>query len=260
MDTHTMHRLPMVPVPGGSVTLRDARNHRESIVDLHPFMIARTPVTVAQVGERSEPTHSARLPATGLTWYDALKWCNGRSAEEGLSPAYDLANSWAWWDVTSPGYRLPTEAEWEYACRAGTTGPTYGPLQDIAWTALDALEGPQVVGTKQPNAFGLHDTLGNVWEWCWDLADPARYGRYRTIRGGGWADPQWSCRASVRRSTAPDAVIEDIGFRPVRGSAPTVDSGAAAFQGWSDDADRERAHVKGFIPFGWTPLSDFPTR
>ncbi|WP_245192849.1 SUMF1/EgtB/PvdO family nonheme iron enzyme [Kocuria sp. JC486] len=254
-----MLRSPMVQIPAGSLTMADARNQQKSTVELHPFSIASTPVTVAQFEGHSESTRQDEQPATGVTWYDALTWCNRRSLEEGLSPAYDFTNDWAWWDTTSPGYRLPTEAEWEYACRAGTTGPTYGPLQDIAWTALDDLAGPQAVGLKQPNAFGLHDTLGNVWEWCWDLADPARYGRYRTIRGGGWADPHWSCRASVRRSTAPDAVIEDIGFRPARGAAPLSDSRTAAFQGWSDDADRVRARVKGFIPFGWTPLSDFPT-
>ncbi|GIG34936.1 hypothetical protein Cpa01nite_03170 [Cellulomonas pakistanensis] len=103
-----------------------------------------------------------------------------------------------------------------------------------------------------PNAWGLHDMLGNVWEWCWDFADTARYGDYRVLRGGGWADARWSVRASVRRGSAPDAVIEDVGFRVARGGAPPGDGDAS--QGWSADADRRRADVRGPLPPGWTPL------
>ena len=110
---------------------------------------------------------------------------NALSAAESLRPAYTRGadGRTVTWDPTADGYRLPTEAEWEYACRAGTTSPTYGPLEDIAWTSLDHLAGPQPVGQKKANPWGLHDTLGNVWEWCWDYADPARYGDYRTLRG-----------------------------------------------------------------------------
>lgn len=86
--------------------------------------------------------------------------------------------------------------------------PRYGNLREVAWTSLDEPDGPQPVGRKRPNAFGLHDMLGNVWERCWDYLDPARYGDYRVFRGGSWADPPWSVRASTRRGSAPDAVIE----------------------------------------------------
>ena len=79
------------------------------------------------------------------------------------------------------------------------------------------VSGPQPVARKAPNAYGLFDMLGNVWEWVWDYADTARYADYRTLRGGGWADRPWSCRASVRRGSAPDAVLEDVGFRVARG-------------------------------------------
>jgi len=105
-----------------------------------------------------------------------------------------------------------------------------------------------------PNDFGLFDTLGNVWEWCWDFADPARYGDYRVFRGGGWADPAWSCRASVRRASAPDASLEDVGFRAARG--PVGLAGSSAAQGWSADADLRRADIRGPLPVGWTPLRE----
>lgn len=107
------------------------------------------------------------------------------------------------------------------------------------------------IGEPPPNAFGLHDTLGNVWEWCWDFADTARYLDYRTLRGGGFADREWSVRASVRRACAPDGVPPDAGFRVARGAVAA--SGEAAAQGWSAGADRRRADVRGPLPVGWTP-------
>ena len=116
--------------------------------------------------------------------------------------------------------------------------------------------GAQPVAGKAANAFGLFDTLGNVWEWCWDHADTARYGDYRSLRGGGWADREWSVRASVRRGSAPDAVLEDVGFRVARGAVgePGLEPNDAAAQGWSAAADLARADVRGPRPIGWTPL------
>ena len=114
------------------------------------------------------------------------------------------------------GYRLPTEAEWEYACRAGTTGPRYGPLDVIAFYRQNSGERVHAVGSKRPNAWGLYDLLGNVWEWCWDLYDADVYGSYRVLRGGGWFDEHWSVRASVRRRSHPTFVTDDLGFRVAR--------------------------------------------
>lgn len=200
----------------------------------------------------SVPRQSSHAPVHGLTWVDAIEWCNAASEAEGLTPAYARSGRKVEWDVVADGYRLPTEAEWEYACRAGSSGPHYGPLDEVAWTAMDGLSVPNDVALKAPNAFGAYDILGNDWEWCWDYADPARYADYRTFRGGGWADAAWNVRSSVRRGSAPDAVLEDVGFRVARGACgqPT----ATAAQGWSDEADRDRATVRGPIPFGWTPL------
>lgn len=120
------------------------------------------------------------------------------------------------WDASADGYRLPTEAEWEHACRAGTTGPRYGPLDEIAWYRANSDERVHEVGGKRPNAWGLYDMLGNVWDWCWDIYDAEVYGSYRVLRGGGWFDEHWSCRASVRRRSFPTYRIDDVGFRVAR--------------------------------------------
>ncbi|MFC8924030.1 formylglycine-generating enzyme family protein [Cellulosimicrobium sp. NPDC057127] len=253
----------LLPLPAGGLEIADARTGRTRSAVLEAFRIGRTAVTVGEhrrvldaVGSGARRTEAGdRLPVHGVTWFEAVRWCNAASRLAGVEPAYDVEGRRVRWDVGSEGYRLPTEAEWEYACRAGTSGPTYGPLGTVAWTADDAVDAPQPVATRSPNAFGLHDVLGNVWEWCWDYADTARYGEYRSLRGGGWADPPWSVRAGVRRGSAPDARIEDVGFRVARGAVG--EPGVPAAQGWSDAADRARARVRGLVPLGWTPLS-FP--
>lgn len=203
MGTH----LPPRRLPGGSVTLSDRRTRRSWTVEVAPFELAATPVTGPD----------GALPATEVSWWDAVRHCNARSAREGLPPAYRIdGERTARWDPASPGYRLPTEAEWEYACRAGTGGARYGELDAIAWYRGNSGERPRPVGGRQPNAFGLHDMLGNVWEWCWDRYDPEVYGDYRVLRGGGWFDAHWSCRASVRRRSHPTLRIDDVGFRLAR--------------------------------------------
>jgi formylglycine-generating enzyme required for sulfatase activity len=257
----------LVPVPAGRLDLVDARTRESRSVVLEPFHVARTPVTVGQhravldadlLRPHPEGGPSAvddDVPVHGVTWFEAVRWCNAASRVAGLDPAYRVDGRDVRWDVRSAGYRLPTEAEWEHACRGGTRGPRYGPVGTVAWTADDDVDGPRPVATRLPNAFGLHDTLGNVWEWCWDHADTARYGEYRSLRGGGWADRPWSVRAGVRRGSAPDARIEDVGLRVAQGVVG--EPGVPAAQGWSDAADRARAQVPGLLPLGWTPLT-FP--
>ncbi|KQQ93435.1 hypothetical protein ASF62_12995 [Leifsonia sp. Leaf325] len=256
----------LVAVPAGVIELRDARSESVRTVELQAFEIGRTAVTAAEwaavAGSAEGSGDSA--PRHPVTWFDAVTWCNAATDADGLRRAYVIDGRSVSWDVSADGYRLPTEAEWEFAARAGSTEPRYGPLDQIAWSAADDIAGPQPVAGKAPNVFGLFDTLGNVWEWCWDYADTARYGDYRSLRGGGWADREWSLRASVRRGSAPDAVLEDVGFRVARGvvgvpgvvGAPGVDEvpGADEAQGWSARADRERADVRGPRPVGWTPL------
>lgn len=241
----------MRTIAGGRVELHDARRKMRRVVDLEPFEIAVFPLTEEIRAELlGETARHPRRPAADISWLRAVRLCNAASEWEGLDPAYTFDGEDVTWHVDSDGFRLPTEAEWEFACRAGSTGPHYGPLADVAWTAADGVTSPQDVGGKHPNLHGLFDTLGNVWEWCWDLLDPARYGDYRVFRGGGFADDAWSVRASTRRGGAPRMHHEDVGVRLARGS---FDSSAAA-QGWSAAADRERADADGPLPSGWTPL------
>ena len=210
----------MNAIPSGRVTLSDRRTQQTWAVDLAPYELAAAPVTQAQyelvLGERPSTSVGGQLPVESMPWLDAVRFCNALSESEGLPPAYRVGGEAAEWDQAADGYRLPTEAEWEHACRAGTTAARYGELDEIAWYRGNSDERIHEVRGKLPNAWGLHDMLGNVWEWCWDFYDPEVYGSYRVLRGGGWFDEPWSCRASVRRRTHPTSRLDDLGFRPAR--------------------------------------------
>nr|WP_232510640.1 SUMF1/EgtB/PvdO family nonheme iron enzyme [Micromonospora maris] len=212
--------LAMISISAGQVTLSDRRTQRRWSVRLQPYDIAAVPVTQEQyaqvTGERPSAATGDRLPVESVSWWDAIRFCNALSQRDGLTAAYRLDGDQVGWNVDADGYRLPTEAEWEYACRAGTTGPRYGPLDEIAWYRGNSAERIHEVGGKQPNTWGLYDMLGNVWNWCWDVYDAEMYGSYRVLRGGGWFDEQWSCRASVRRRSHPTFTVDDVGFRVAR--------------------------------------------
>ncbi|MEU9864832.1 SUMF1/EgtB/PvdO family nonheme iron enzyme [Streptomyces sp. NPDC047971] len=229
----------LVAVPAGRVTLSDRRTRRRWTVEVAPYALGRFPVTQARyaevTGERPSTTHGERLPVEGVSWWDAVRFCNALSEREGFAPAYrlddDAEGDGVEWDRSADGYRLPTEAEWEHACRAGSDGPRHGPLDEIAWYRGNSGERLREVGTRKPNAWGLHDMLGNVWDWCWDVYDPEVYGSYRVLRGGGWFDEHWSCRASARRRSHPTFRVDDVGFRVARsvvGSAPGPVPGSVA--------------------------------
>lgn len=225
-------RLTMVAVPPGQVTLSDRRTQRSWPVEVAPYELAAFPVTQALyaeiTGRRPSAANGDRLPVESVSWWDAVRFCNALSERDGFVPAYRLHREGGdddegtergdsvEWDRAADGYRLPTEAEWEHACRAGTDGPHYGPLDEIAWYRANSDERIHDVGGKRPNPWGLHDMLGNVWDWCWDVYDPEVYGSYRVLRGGGWFDEHWSCRASARRRSHPTFRVDDVGVRVAR--------------------------------------------
>ncbi|ROO85432.1 formylglycine-generating enzyme required for sulfatase activity [Actinocorallia herbida] len=217
-------RVEMISVPSGRVSLSDRRTERGWSVEFGPYALGVVPVTQEQyervTGVRPSTARGDRLPVEGVSWWDAVRFCNALSEREGLALAYRMDGDNVSWDAGADGYRLPTEAEWEYACRAGSEGPRYGPLDEIAWHRGNSGERVHEVGGRLANAWGFHDMLGNVWDWCWDLYDPEVYGAYRVLRGGGWFDEHWSCRASARRRSHPTFRIDDVGFRLARSLAP----------------------------------------
>lgn len=157
-----------------------------------PFLMARTPVTQAQWRKVMDTDPSRfkcdKRPVESVTWYEAVEFC------------------------TRIGARLPTEWEWEYACRAGTTGDAYGLIDHIAWHDGNSGGHTQDVACKQPNNFGLYDMLGNVWEWT-----SSEEGSYRVLRGGSWNNRSADVRASYRCIYAPGTPrYFNLGFRPVK--------------------------------------------
>jgi sulfatase modifying factor 1 len=213
--TYSRPIVETVAVPAGRITLSDRRTRTSWEVELAEFHMAVHPVTRDEYAEvTGERAAGGLLPVESVSWWDAVRFCNALSERAGQPPAYAIRGEDVEWDTDADGYRLPTEAEWEHACRAGTTGPRYGRLDDIAWHRGNAGERIHQVGGKLANAWGLHDMLGNVWEWCWDLYDPDVYGTYRVLRGD-WFDEHWSCRASVRRRSHPTLRLDDVGFRVV---------------------------------------------
>ncbi|MFF1461797.1 formylglycine-generating enzyme family protein [Streptomyces sp. NPDC058330] len=212
--------LDLADIPAGTVALRDDRRGTRWQTDIAPFQLGRYPVTAAlhhAVTESAAGTAGA-LPLTHISWFEAVELCNRISAGAGLPPAYTRApgTGEVTWDRVSDGYRLPTEAEWQYACRAGTTGYRYGDIDAVAWYDGNSGGRAHDVGAKAPNPWGLYDMLGNVWEWCWDLYDEEAYGSYRIFRGGGWAESERGCGATVRRRSHPTFAIEDLGLRLAR--------------------------------------------
>jgi len=173
------------------------------------------------------------LPVEMVSWYDAVEYCNKRSQKEGLTPAYTINGSNVTWNKSANGYRLPTEAEWEYAARGGNGTPgnyTYSggnTVGDVAWYEDNSGNSTHAVGTKKPNGLGLYDMTGNVWEWCWDWygaysgtaqTDPvgAVSGTYRVLRGGCWIISAANTRSANRDGSNPSNWGYNFGFRLVR--------------------------------------------
>ncbi|MCP1398843.1 MULTISPECIES: formylglycine-generating enzyme family protein [Bacillus cereus group] len=212
----------MVNIPAGEVVLRDDRIKKEWLVQIQPFLLAKYAVTTELYDAITNSTlnnfENNHKPVVNISWNDAIAFCNVLSKKAGLKEYYSISDGGqiVRCKLDSNGYRLPSEAEWQYACKAGTTGYTYGKLHDIAWYNENSNGHIHDVGQKEPNAWGLYDMLGNVWEWCYDLYDEKVYGSYRIFRGGSWAEVARGCGATCRRRSHPTFHIEDLGFRLAR--------------------------------------------
>jgi formylglycine-generating enzyme required for sulfatase activity len=217
----------MVRIPSGKIELRDDRKKQQWTVEVDTFLLAKFQVTQElyfAITKQSPSTFKGdNKPVATVSWKEAVIFCNLLSAETGLKPCYSI-NTTNKEDITfdakAEGYRLPTEAEWEYACKAGTKTVRYGVLDLIAWYKDNSEKMTHEVGLKTPNLWGLYDMLGNIWEWCSDIYDETVYGSYRIFRGGGWHDEARGCIATNRRRSHPIAFkIDDLGFRIARNLA-----------------------------------------
>lgn len=210
----------MVEIPKGRIELRDDRTKETWAEEIEPFLLLKFPVTqnlYFEITNKNPSAHKgALLPVETVTFHEAVNFCNMLSVQHDLTPCYLMQdeNEEISFDKSANGFRLPTEAEWEYACKAGTTGIRYGELEMIAWYKDNSDHKTHPVGQKTPNAWGLYDMLGNVWEWCSDIYDTEVYGSYRIFRGGGFCDLERSVMATVRRRSHPlKFKIDDLGFR-----------------------------------------------
>jgi formylglycine-generating enzyme required for sulfatase activity len=210
---------------------------RHSVRISKPFMLMTTELTQAQyesvMGENPSQVTGPDLPVGNVSWMDAVQYCNRLSEREGLSPAYRIGFRNVTWNRDSNGYRLPTECEWEYACRARAAtnysqGASEAALDSVGWyEANAAATGAQPVGGKAPNAWGLYDMHGNVWEWCWDRygeyksgveTDPQgpSNGEFRVVRGGSWDYAADFCRSAKRVQFMSGYAYPNVGFRVAR--------------------------------------------
>ncbi len=174
-------------------------------------------------------------PMQHVTWYDAVAYCNWLSKKLGYEECYYEKDGGIYCDFTKNGFRLPTEAEWEYAARGGQKSHNYvfsgsNDYTEVAWIdETTFLTGPRPVGLKKPNELGIYDMTGNVWEWCYDWYSPMFYQNspvdnpvnerptgYKVIRGGGWHyRPEYSTVTS-RDGPKPSYTNYNYGFRVVR--------------------------------------------
>jgi formylglycine-generating enzyme required for sulfatase activity len=208
-----MGGLPAGKFMMGGANYDDEKPQHEVVVPR--FYIGKYQVTQKQwqvvMGKNPSRFKSEGLPVENISWNDAKEFCKKLS------------------EITKREYRLPSEAEWEYACRAGTTGDYAGKLADMAWYAKNLGDNAHPVGKKKPNAFGLYDMHGNVWEWCEDVwhenyLDAPQDGSAwieggnndrRVARGGSWNGNAHSCRSAFRINFDPVGCGGNLGLRIV---------------------------------------------
>jgi formylglycine-generating enzyme required for sulfatase activity len=219
-------------IPAGSFLMGSSVSQHPVRIS-KPFLLGVYPVTQQEYEQvmRDNPSYfkgDGRLPVEGVSWFDAVDFCNQLSEMEGRKPYYRRHGNTVS-IAGGDGYRLPTEAEWEYACRAGTTreysfGDDPGLLHEYGWFRDNSDGRPQPVGAKKSNPWGLYDMHGNVWEWCWDwyaeyssdeVTDPTgpEEATYRVNRGGCWASGAEYCRSACRGRSGPTSRYQYLGFR-----------------------------------------------
>jgi len=250
----TKSGVEMVALSGGEFTMGTDKGNPDEAplhkVKVTGFLIDKFEVTgemfkKAQLPNPSHWQESPKNPVERVRWNDAKQYCNERSLLEGLKPCYNEKTADWDCDYSANGYRLPTEAEWEYACRAGADGPydfgTTDKLRQFAWFAENATERTHPVGQKKPNRWGIFDLYGNVSEWCEDVYSPTYYRESpatdptgppnpgkdvkRVMRGGSWKTSADSSRSTFRqgqRTGDTDACFftDYCGFRCVRRATP----------------------------------------
>jgi|GEM_PF-3586016 len=229
----------MVLVPAGEFSMGTKQTGVMLVEIPLPFLIDRYPITqdefVEVMGQSASRFVGARLPVDSVSWLDSIMFCNRLSELSGLKPAYHLIGKEMTVDFGANGFRLPTEAEWEYCCRAGGHEERYGSIDDIAWYNGNSGGQTHHVGKKAANGFGLYDMLGNVWEWCndWyqrrypegrqvDYVGP-KSGLQRVLRGGSWSDVPDCIRSSYRYMKNPLARESTHGMRVVLPSNSETD-------------------------------------
>jgi formylglycine-generating enzyme required for sulfatase activity len=235
----------MVAIPAGQFTMGakdgpiDSRS--EHAVKVDGFLMDRHEITQeiyeSLTGKNPSRRKNPKNPVEQITWTGAARFCNARSLQDGLTPCYDT-DTWEC-DLSATGYRLPTEAEWEYACRAGSETQYYNgdnpqELKSIAWFKDNSEGQPHPIGRRKPNAWNLFDMTGNVWEWCNDYYGVMYYrdspannprgpqeGEKRVLRGGAWSATAANCASWVRNCDEmgmTDVCLhgDSYGFRCVR--------------------------------------------
>ncbi len=246
----TSSGVAMIFLPGGEFTMGSQRGnpdetpeHRVKLTGfaMDQFEVTQEMFAKAQLPNPSHWQDNPRNPVERVRWRDAKQYCNERSLLEGLKPCYDEKSKGWDCDFAANGYRLPTEAEWEFAGRAGANTPyDFGAadkIKQFAWFADNAGEKTHPVGQKKPNRWGFFDLYGNVAEWCEDVFLPDYYQRSpaedprgpadpgvdtkRVMRGGSWKSSPDMCRATYRegqRTGDTDACFytDYCGFRCVR--------------------------------------------
>jgi formylglycine-generating enzyme required for sulfatase activity len=239
----------MILLPEGDFTMGDSAGRPDEApshsVHVRAFCLDKVPVTQELyqkvMGVNPSKRKDPKAPVERMQWTDAARFCNQCSESEGLKPCYDL-KTWQC-DFEADGYRLPTEAEWEYACRAGSQtkyccGDDPATLTDLAWFKPHSFGKTHPVGQKRPNRWGLYDMNGNVWQWCNDYYGETYYqnspsdnprgptgSKMRVLRGGAWSSTAEQCRAAYRHKDFPvysDACFgaDSYGFRRARNGKP----------------------------------------